>query len=164
MKQAIQNPPRARAPRYDFHHIALSVTNRERSVEFYRNFGFAPFWEWAADDGSITITHLRSGNIILELFCYADFVAAPRTIFSTKTDLPVVGTKHFGLRVVSIEQARRDLASKGLVAPDIAITQGRTGPRYFFVADPDGILVEISEDLRLEPSTPARPAPTAGQK
>lgn len=50
--------------------------------------------------------------------------------------------------VDSIETARDDLVAKGVVKPDIEITQGRTGPRYFFVADPDGILVEISEDKR----------------
>jgi hypothetical protein len=41
-----------------------------------------------------------------------------------------------------------DLIAKGVVTSDTAITQGRTGPRYFFVTDPDGIQVEISEDAR----------------
>jgi glyoxylase I family protein len=84
----------------------------------------------------------------LELFCYADYQPAPDTIHSTKTDLPIIGTKHFGLKVDSIEAAREDLAAKGIVDKDIAITQGRTGPRYFFIEDPDGILVEIAEDKR----------------
>jgi catechol 2,3-dioxygenase-like lactoylglutathione lyase family enzyme len=30
----------------------------------------------------------------------------------------------------------------------LSILQGRTGPRYFFIEDPDGILVEILEDKR----------------
>ena len=84
----------------------------------------------------------------MELFCYKDHQSAPATIHATATDLPVIGTKHFGLKVDSIEMAREDLAGKGMVDKDVEIKQGRTGPRYFFVEDPDGILVEISEDKR----------------
>ena len=133
---------------YTFHHACISVTNRERSVEFYNQLGFEQVHFWEANDKSLTITHLKNGGTILELFCYADYKPAPDTIHSTKTDLPVIGNKHFGLRVDSIEAAREDLAAKGIVDKDIEITQGRTGPRYFFIADPDGILVEISEDKR----------------
>lgn len=91
---------------------------------------------------------MRLGDFILELFCYKDFTSAPNTIHATDTDLPIIGTKHFGLRVESIGAARDDLAAKGIVAADIAINQGRTGPRYFFIEDPDGILVEVIEDNR----------------
>lgn len=49
----------------------------------------------------------------------------------------------------SLEAARNDLASKDVVDDkDMQINQGRTGPRYFFIKDPDGILVEITEDGR----------------
>lgn len=133
---------------YSFHHVALSVTDRKRSVAFYTQLGFKEVHLWNADDNSLTITHLKLGDIILELFCYKDHQEAPGTIRSTKTDLPIIGTKHFGLKVASIEAAREDLTSKGIVDKDIGITQGRTGPRYFFIEDPDGILVEIAEDNR----------------
>ena len=135
---------------YAIHHIALSVTDRERSLAFYEKLGFQQVHFWEADDKSLTITHLKLGDsgFILELFCYQNFTSAPETIYTTPTDLPVIGTKHFGLRVDSIEAARDDLAAKGIVKPDIRITQGRTGPRYFFIADPDGILVEVAEDNR----------------
>lgn len=133
---------------YSFHHVALSVTDRKKSIKFYEELGFSQVHFWQAQDDSLTITHLRNGAMILELFSYKKFVDAPDSIYSTKTDLPVVGTKHFGLRVESIEAARRDLAGRGLVAEDTGIVQGRTGPRYFFISDPDGIQVEISEDNR----------------
>jgi len=133
---------------YGIHHVALSITDRERSVEFYTKLGFAQVHLWAAEDKSLTITHLKLDDFILELFCYKNYQEAPSTIQSTKTDLPVVGTKHFGLRVDSIEAAREDLSQRGIVDKEIEITQGRTGPRYFFIADPDGILVEVSEDKR----------------
>ncbi len=134
---------------YSFHHVALSIANRERSISFYQKLGFNQVHVWEAEDKSLTITHLKNGGVILELFCYTAFQPAPETIHSTKTDLPVIGTKHFGLKVDSIEAARQDLAAKGIVDKDIEITQGRTGPRYFFIEDPDGILVEIAEDKRV---------------
>jgi len=135
---------------YAIHHVALSVTNRETSIDFYEKLGFTEVHFWEADDKNLSITHLKLGDsdFILELFCFASPQSAPDSIHATATDLPVIGTKHFGLKVDSIEVARDDLTAKGIVKPDIAITQGRTGPRYFFIEDPDGILVEIAEDKR----------------
>lgn len=133
---------------YRIHHVALSVTNREESTEFYGKLGFSEAHFWEAEDKSLSITHLALDGFILELFCFAAPLPAPDSIHTIPTDLPVIGTKHFGLKVDSIEAARDDLATKGLVKEDIQITQGRTGPRYFFIEDPDGILVEIAEDTR----------------
>ncbi len=133
---------------YTIHHTALSITNREKSVEFYGKLGFKQVYLWTAEDKSLSITHLKLGDFILELFCYAKFQTAPGSIHATATDLPVIGTKHFGLKVESIEVARGDLIAKDVIGQDVQITQGRTGPRYFFIADPDGILVEIMEDGR----------------
>jgi glyoxylase I family protein len=133
---------------YRFHHVCLSVTNRERSVKFYELLGFKQVHLWEADDNNLSITHLRLGGMMLELFCYADYHPAPGSIHETSTDLPVIGTKHFGLRVDSIEAARADLVEKGIAPEDVQIKQGRTGPRIFFISDPDGILVEIAEDNR----------------
>jgi len=135
---------------YSIHHVALSVADRKQSIRFYQKLDFQEVHFWEADDKSLTITHLKLGDsdFILELFCFASPQPAPNSIQATATDLPIIGTKHFGLKVDSIEAARDDLEEKGIVEPDIQITQGRTGPRYFFIEDPDGILVEIAEDKR----------------
>ncbi len=136
---------------YRFHHVCLSVSDRVKSIAFYETFGFHQVHLWEAADKSLIITHLKMPDdpVILELFCYARPTPAPGSIHSTKTDLPIIGTKHFGLRVESIENTRRELIAKGLITKETTITQGRTGPRFFFVPDPDGILVEISEDPRV---------------
>src|ERR1700748_2575429 len=73
MNSTLSKPKRFRALRYDVHHIALSVSNRENSAAFYALLGFEPFYLLEAEDGSLTITHLKNGGIILELFCYRQY-------------------------------------------------------------------------------------------
>jgi len=133
---------------YSPHHIAFSVSESQRSVDFYKKLGFKELSYWQAEDKSLSITHLRLDSIILELFCYADAQPAPDSIHATSTDLPIIGTKHFGLKVDSMEDARADLAAKGIVPADTEIKQGKWY-RYFFIQDPDGILVEITDESRL---------------
>lgn len=132
---------------YSPHHIALSVSDSKVSADFYKKLGFEELSFWPAEDKSLSITHLSLNGLVLELFCYATFKPAPDSIHSTATDLPVIGTKHFGLKTDSIEAARTDLASKEIVAADIEIKQGKWY-KYFFVEDPDGILVEITDENR----------------
>ena len=130
------------------HHIALSISNKQQSCSFYEKLGFHIVYTWEADDKSLSITHLSNNNLILELFCYQNPIPAPDTIFQTSTDLPILGTKHFGLQVESIEDARIYLASIGVIDKSAKITDGKTEVRYFFIKDPDDILVEILEDKR----------------
>lgn len=67
------------------------------------------------------------------------------TAKTTATDLPILGTKHFALGVENIEQAK-EFVIKNKIANDIEIKVGRLGKPYFFIKDPDGILVEIIEN------------------
>ena len=133
---------------YSPHHIAFSVSSSRASVDFYKQLGFQELSFWEAPDKSLSITHLSLNGLILELFCYANSQPAPDSIHATSTDLPIIGTKHFGLKVASIEAARADLAAKGIVAADIEIKQGKWY-KYFFIKDPDDILVEITDEARL---------------
>lgn len=133
---------------YSPHHIAFSVSNQQISVDFYKQLGFEQLSFWQADDNSVSITHLRLHGIVLELFCYKDAQPAPQSIHATSTDLPIIGTKHFGLKTNSIEEARADLAAKGIVDANIEIKQGKWY-KHFFIEDPDGILVEITDETRL---------------
>ena len=130
---------------YCISHIALSVTNLKKSLEFYEKFGFVISKSWKAADNSLEIAHLKLDETLLELFCYKTFSPLPNFSHELSTDLPVIGTKHFALGVESIDKARDDLSKKGIIAPDINITKGRLGKRYFFITDPDGILIEIIE-------------------
>lgn len=130
---------------YCISHVALSVSNLDNSVEFYKKFGFKISREWSAADDSLRIVHLLLNGLLLELFCYKNFNKSPEYIKNLSTDLPVVGTKHFALGVKSIDEAYSDLLDKCIITSDKKITLGRLGKKYFFIADPDGILVEIIE-------------------
>ena len=40
---------------FNFNHVAISVTNAEESIEFYKKFGFEEFKSWKAEDENIKI-------------------------------------------------------------------------------------------------------------
>ena len=98
-------------------------------------------------DGAFSISHLKLGEAVLELFAYRDHRPAPSSASELATDLPRVGTKHFGLRVASVEDAKATLADRGIEALG-DIHEGKTKVRYFFVKDPSGNFVELVQDDR----------------
>lgn len=130
---------------FNVNHIAISVTNIERSIKFYKKFGFKDFKSWKAEDESIKITMLKLNNTVLEIFCYKEYIKLPETAKSTATDLPVLGTKHFALGVENIQEAKK-FVIENKICESVDIKRGRLGKEYFFINDPDGILVEIIEN------------------
>jgi len=132
---------------FSFHHVALSVSDLERSTAFYSLFGFEPVFRWHADDDSLAIQHLKRGEALLELFCYAESVDEAVSARDLGNDLPRIGVRHFGLRVDDIAVALTALNRLGL-ANGVEVTHGRTGIDYFFIRDPDGIFVEVVQDSR----------------
>lgn len=130
-----------------FHHIALTVKDIDRSADFYEKLGMEQVANYEHDDGSFKIAQLKFGSAILELFWFKNAEALPDKAQELKTDLRVIGTKHFGLKVESLDDALayfRKLDIRPASEPRV----GRTGVRYFFFKDPDGILVEVSQDDR----------------
>jgi glyoxylase I family protein len=134
--------------RFAVHHIAISVSDVNTSATFYELFDFKRVGGWEPDDGSYEIVNLRNGDVMLELFCYANTQPLPAFSKEPATDLPVLGVKHFGLNVDSIDEAKEKLQAKGFEILNEDFNEDRSGANYFFVRDPDGILVEIIEDNR----------------
>jgi glyoxylase I family protein len=118
----------------------------DRSLAFYADLGFEPALDWTDPAGSPRICHLKLGDAFLELFWFAGHQPPPDSAARLATDLPRIGSKHFALQVSSIEEAKAFVEEKGW--GKVTIVDGRTGVRYFFLADPDGILLEFVEDRR----------------
>lgn len=130
---------------FNINHISISVINNKESIEFYKKFGFIEFKKWEAKDKSIKIDMLKLNDTVLEMFCYKEYTELPETAKSVTTDLPVIGTKHFALGVEDINRAK-EFVIKNEIANDVEIKVGRLGKPYFFIKDPNGILVEIIEN------------------
>jgi len=130
---------------FDIIHVAISVSDLDKSIEFYKLFGFSEFKSYEAEDGSMQIKMLKLNDMVLEIFCYKNYEVIPQTAIDTATDLPIIGTKHFALGVEDIEAAKSFVIENN-IKETVEIKVGRLGKPYFFINDPDGILVEIIEE------------------
>ncbi len=129
---------------FNIHHVAISVSDIQKAIEFYLLFGFKEVASYK--DENLEIKHLYLNGFILEVFSFKDY--KEREIFNLWDDLKILGVKHFALKVDDIEKARDFFIEKGIISEDTKISKGRTGILYFFVKDPDGNFVEIVQDDR----------------
>ncbi len=132
---------------FTIHHVALSVTDMNNSIKFYELFGFKEAYRWSSDDNSLEIAHLKLKDTFLELFCFQNYQEAPQSSKELMSDLPRIGVKHFGLKVKSVHETKEFLIKNGY-KDKIEIIRGKTEVDYFFIKDPDGILLEFIQDDR----------------
>ncbi len=129
---------------FDFNHVTISANHLEETLEFYKKFGFTKFKEY--HDDNVDIVMLKLNNMILEIFHYNDNYQLPEHAKDLSVDLKTVGNKHFGLGVKNIVEAKNFVERNKLVDVEITIIKGRLGKPYFFIEDPNGILMEIIEE------------------
>jgi len=126
------------------HHVALSVRDIEKSIEFYRYFGFKKVFHTKAD--GYEIAHLLLDSFILELFSFRNYVY--RESLPLWEDLRLKGFRHLALQVEDIHRALKDMVRDGIAGKDTKVNKGRSGILYFFIQDPDGNYIEIVQDNR----------------
>lgn len=130
---------------FSFNHVSISTDNLEKSLEFYKKFGFKRKKEY--HDEMVDIVMISLENMILEIFHYhQEKKPLPEHSKNLEVDLKTVGNKHFGLGVKNIEEAKKFIEENNLNDSEIIINQGRLGKPYFFIKDPNGILMEIIEE------------------
>jgi glyoxylase I family protein len=130
---------------YKIHHVAVTASNFERSLEFYQKLGFKILANRDMPEKQKKIALLQSGNFKLELFWYKDMHDEPATRKTIGNNVQDVGMKHFALRVDSIDEIRTKL--KELRIPLASEpTTGDTGYDFFFIRDPDGVWIEFVQD------------------
>lgn len=89
---------------------------------------------------------LKLENMILEIFHYQEKDELPEHSKNLGVDLQTIGNKHFGLGVKDILEAKKFVEDNKLNDSDMVINKGRLGKPYFFIKDPNGILMEIIEE------------------
>ena len=128
---------------FDVNHVAISVENLDECIDFYSRFGFKVIKEY--HDEAVDIVMLKLKRTRLEMFHYLSHSPLPAHAKTILEDLQTVGTKHFALGTKDIEKAREFVIKLGCASSDLKIQKGRLGKPYFFISDPNGILVEIIE-------------------
>ena len=126
-------------------HIAISVSDLKKSVSFYRkHFGLICDEKFDIKPAGLMIALLKKGEICLELFEFKKHKRLPAYRRELDSDLRTEGVKHFCFEVPQIEQFYKKLKrSRVAFAVDMCVFED--GRKYFFIRDPDGILVEVME-------------------
>lgn len=132
----------------NLHHVAISVSDLNKSQQFYEKLGFQQVHRWDAEDGSLTIVHLKLNTVVLEIFAYKSNADANELKLEVGNQLTSIGVKHFGLVVDDVSRCLEQIKSEGYITNSPRITKGRTKVDYFFIKDPDGMWVEIVQDNR----------------
>jgi glyoxylase I family protein len=127
------------------HHVAITASNFETSLNFYQKLGFKILVSRDIPEKQKKIALLKLGNFKLELFWYKDFVDQPEHRDSIGNNVKEVGSKHFAIQVESLEVTRKELQAVGV---DFASepAPADTGYQFCFIRDPDGIWIEYVQD------------------
>lgn len=126
-----------------FHHVALKVTDYERSIEFYKALGMKPIVEWGQGDGRVMMLDVGDGGR-LEIFADGKL-----------RDYPAEGKwQHFAFAVDNVEEAYNIALGAGaqpMAAPAVAMLEDARPSsvtfNYAFVLGPDGEQVEFFRQL-----------------
>lgn len=120
-----------------FHHIALIVSDYQRSKKFYTEvLGFKVLAEnYRAQRESYKLDLAGAGGMQIELF---SFPSSPPRLSRPEA----CGLRHLAFRVENLEQEVERLRAHGVVVEPTRVDE-YTGKRFTFFADPDGLPLEL---------------------
>jgi lactoylglutathione lyase len=120
-------------------HFAITCKDIDTSLDFYtRILGLPEAFGMNNDDGSLWMVYVKTGgDDFIELFTNGgDPVETPRN---------ASGFKHLCLWVDDIETTVREIKSRGLDVDPDGIKTGRSKCKQYFIADPDGVRIELMQ-------------------
>ena len=122
-----------------FHHAALIVSDYDRSRHFYTQvLGLRVLAEnFRAERGSWKLDLALPGGGQIELFSFPQPPPRPSTP-------EACGLRHLAFSVEDLDSAIQALKAQG-VAVEPVRTDAYTGRRFTFLADPDGLPLELCE-------------------
>lgn len=119
-------------------HIAIRARDLETSVRFYvEQLGCAELFRLNRDNGDLMLVYLRvTDDQYIEIFPHGEGEgAAPPQ---------AAGMNHFCLAVADLDHTVAELERRGATMTR-GITLGRDGNRQAWLADPDGVRIELME-------------------
>jgi catechol 2,3-dioxygenase-like lactoylglutathione lyase family enzyme len=150
----------------EIHHSGLNVSDLDRSLDFYMNIlgleqVFEPQEAWGTPVEEATRTpgaktrftmlRSRSGGAILELIQYESPRAKPSELKISDTGAP-----HLAFRVDDIDEAKKELESKGVKFNGAPIRVGDgplKGRAFVYFSDPDGLTLELFQETKSHTGT-----------
>jgi lactoylglutathione lyase len=120
-------------------HVAINARDIDKSLDFYKRvLGLPEAFRLNNADGGLWMVYVKTGpDDFIEIFANAT-TAAPRRNEDE-------GMKHYCLWVDSLDATLKDIESRGVAIDTSKVKSGRSGCRQYFIADPDGVLIELME-------------------
>ena len=121
-------------------HIAIIASDYDKAKHFYVDLlGFEVECEHPRPERGDCIINLRCGAQQIELFIMPN---APARVNRPEA----LGLRHLAFAVADVEQTAAQLTAKGIAVEPIRIDPF-TGEKMTFFQDPDGLPLEIREQL-----------------
>ena len=119
-------------------HVAIKVTDLDRSLDFYRDrLGFPEMLRLKNEDGSTWLVYLRiTDDHYLEIFPGAENDRAPGWNAN--------GVNHLCFTIEDLDATTGRIKAAG-IALTSEIKQGLDGNRQAWIEDPDGNCIELME-------------------
>jgi len=138
------------------HHVGITVSDLERSIEFYRDVLGMTLRSKGESSGEMISrvvgvpgTHIKSayfeaGDLVLELFQYLEPAGGRQKASLRQID---VGHYHLAFLVDDIDEAHEKLTARGVRFSDVPQHfESGVGAIYFW--DPDGVALEFIQESK----------------
>ena len=130
---------------FSIDHTAISVSNLDASIHFYTEIlGFTCERIFDIPDGNGRIALLKKADFTIEMFQFVGAQPYPNREGILINDLKKIGVKHIAMGVEDIRAAAAYLKEKRVEFINEPV-RGARGYYRFFIKDPDGIPLELTE-------------------